>query len=54
MKHDNFDEIVLHIGNDPNNPEDLGADMTCARAAIQRGEKIPLINRELEKPKKQG
>ena len=28
MKHDNFDEIVLHIGSDPNNPEDLGADMT--------------------------
>ena len=22
------DEIVLHIGGDPNNPEDLGADMT--------------------------
>ena len=30
MKHDNFDEIVLHIGNDPQNPEDLGADMTFA------------------------
>jgi hypothetical protein len=28
MKHDNFDEIVMHIGNDPRNPEDLGADMT--------------------------
>ena len=28
MKHDNFDEIVLHIGGDPNDPEDLGADMT--------------------------
>ncbi|OGN98910.1 MAG: hypothetical protein A2Y58_04590 [Chloroflexi bacterium RBG_13_51_52] len=28
MKHDNFDEIVMHIGNDPDNPEDLGADMT--------------------------
>jgi hypothetical protein len=28
MKHDNFEEIVLHIGNDPDNPEDLGADMT--------------------------
>jgi hypothetical protein len=27
MKHDNFDEIVLHIGGDPKNPEDLGADM---------------------------
>ena len=27
MKHDNFDEIVLHIGGDPDNPEDLGADM---------------------------
>jgi hypothetical protein len=28
MKHDNFDEIVMHIGNDPEHPEDLGADMT--------------------------
>jgi hypothetical protein len=28
MKHDNFDEIVMHIGGDPHNPEDLGADMT--------------------------
>jgi hypothetical protein len=28
MKHDNFDEIVLHIGGDPENPEDLGADMS--------------------------
>jgi len=28
MKHDNFDEIVMHIGADPKNPEDLGADMT--------------------------
>ena len=27
MTHDNLDEIVLHIGNDPDNPEDLGADM---------------------------
>ena len=27
MKHDKFDEIVLHIGSDPENPEDLGADM---------------------------
>jgi hypothetical protein len=30
MKHANFDEIVLHLGNDPENPEDLGADMTFA------------------------
>jgi hypothetical protein len=28
MKHDKFDEIVLHIGGDPKDPEDLGADMT--------------------------
>ena len=28
MKHDNFEEIVMHIGGDPNDPEDLGADMT--------------------------
>ena len=27
MTHDNYDEIVLHIGSDPDNPEDLGADM---------------------------
>jgi len=27
MIHDNLDEIVLHIGGDPNDPEDLGADM---------------------------
>jgi hypothetical protein len=27
MAHDNLDEIVLHIGGDPENPEDLGADM---------------------------
>lgn len=25
--HNKNDEIVLHIGGDPNNPEDLGADM---------------------------
>ena len=27
MVHKKYDEIVLHIGGDPNNPEDLGADM---------------------------
>jgi len=27
MVHENYDEIVLHIGGDPNDPEDLGADM---------------------------
>lgn len=27
MRHDKYDEIVLHIGGDPDNPEDLGADM---------------------------
>ncbi len=27
MVHRNFDEIVLHIGGDPSNPEDLGADI---------------------------
>jgi hypothetical protein len=26
--HNQNDEIVLHIGSDPDNPEDLGADMT--------------------------
>jgi hypothetical protein len=27
MVHKKFDEIVLHIGGDPKNPEDLGADL---------------------------
>jgi hypothetical protein len=27
MAHKNFDEIVLHIGGDADNPEDLGADI---------------------------
>jgi hypothetical protein len=27
MVHQKYDEIVLHIGNDPTHPEDLGADM---------------------------
>lgn len=27
MVHEKLDEIVLHIGGDPNDPEDLGADM---------------------------
>ena len=27
MVHEKFEEIVLHIGGDPDNPEDLGADM---------------------------
>lgn len=27
MVHDSLDEIVIHIGGDPENPEDLGADM---------------------------
>ncbi len=27
MVHRNFDEIILHIGGDPANPEDLGADV---------------------------
>ncbi len=27
MRHDNFDELVLHIGSDPDSPEDLGATM---------------------------
>jgi len=27
MVHNNYEEIVLHIGGDPDNPEDLGADM---------------------------
>jgi hypothetical protein len=27
MIHNKYDEIVLHIGGDPQNPEDLGADL---------------------------
>ncbi len=27
MRHDNYDEIVVHIGSDPDAPEDLGATM---------------------------
>ena len=27
MRHDNFDEIVLHIGSDPENPEALGGTL---------------------------
>jgi quercetin dioxygenase-like cupin family protein len=27
MVHKNYDEIVLHIGGDPQNPEDLGGDV---------------------------
>jgi len=27
MAHEQYEEIVLHIGGDPDNPEDLGADM---------------------------
>lgn len=27
MRHDNFDEVVVHLGSDPNDPEDLGATM---------------------------
>ncbi len=27
MAHKNFEELVLHIGGDPENPEDLGGDM---------------------------
>jgi hypothetical protein len=27
MVHDKYDEIVMHIGGDPKNPEDLGAEI---------------------------
>jgi hypothetical protein len=29
MRHDTFDEIVLHIGSDPDKPEDLGGVLLC-------------------------
>ena len=27
MRHDNYDEVVVHLGSDPDHPEDLGATM---------------------------
>jgi hypothetical protein len=29
MRHDGFDEIVVHIGSDPAKPEDLGGTLRC-------------------------
>jgi len=63
MAHKNFDEIVLHIGGDPSNPEDLGGDMefyvggqplhfsTTSALFIPRGLKHgPLGLKEYRKP----
>jgi len=63
MVHNNSDEIVLHIGGDPDHPEDLGTDMelsiegqrfltssSCA-AYIPRGTRHgPIIWRQVNKP----
>lgn len=29
MRHDSFDEIVVHMGSDPDKPEDLGGTLLC-------------------------
>lgn len=63
MAHRNFDEIVLHIGGDPANPEDLGGDIefyvggqclkfdTSAALFIPRGVLHgPIFCREYRKP----
>jgi hypothetical protein len=63
MKHDSFEEIVLHIGGDPDHPDDLGADMTFGLGGkemkfnknfamyIPKGVKHgPLIWHEVRKP----
>ncbi len=63
MRHDNFDEIVLHLGSDPDNPEDLGATMqfgvgddllefdTTHCAFIPKGlNHGPLVWREVRRP----
>ena len=63
MRHDNYDEIVLHLGSDPGNPEDLGATMrfgigddvleftTTHCAFIPRGlNHGPLIWNEVRRP----
>ena len=63
MRHDNYDEIVLHIGGDPDNPENLGATMqfgmgddllefdTSYGMWIPKGlDHGPLIWKEVKKP----
>jgi len=63
MRHDGFDEIVLHIGSDPDNPEDLGATLqfgigedllefdTTHCAFIPKGlDHGPLIWKEVRRP----
>jgi hypothetical protein len=61
--HEKYDEVVLHIGGDPNNPEDLGAEMeicvegeplifdTTTALFVPRGIKHgPLVWRRVTKP----
>lgn len=63
MRHDNFDEIVLHIGSDPDNPENLGGTLQFGMGEdmldlntnhcmyIPRGmDHGPLIWKEVRKP----
>jgi hypothetical protein len=63
MAHPNFDEIVLHTGGDPENPEDLGGDIEffvggqCLAFSTSTGLFIPrgiphgpIICREYRKP----
>lgn len=63
MRHDDFDEIVVHIGSDPDHPEDLGGVLemgvgdgtveldTTHCAYLPRGvDHGPLIWREVRRP----
>jgi hypothetical protein len=63
MRHENFNELVLHLGSDPANPEDLGATMqfgvgddllefdTTHAAFIPKGlTHGPLIWKEVRRP----
>jgi len=63
MRHENYDEIVLHLGSDPGNPEDLGATMqfglgddlleftTTHCAFVPRGlDHGPLIWKQVRRP----
>jgi len=40
----NFDEIVMHIGSDPENPESLGGDMEISVEGHARQESRQLAN----------
>jgi hypothetical protein len=63
MRHDNYGELVVHFGNDPDNPEDLGVTMqfgigddplefdTIHCAYIPKGlDHGPLVWKEVRRP----